>query len=101
MPNPAKYRDQKKWMNDCMHQMHIEHKDKEHALAQCLNQWRQKGKKCCLADTLKDIGASMIEGKYIREKGKGTPGQPGYKPTLWYMITPEGKKVLVDQKSVS
>jgi chromosome segregation ATPase len=37
--------------------------------------------------------------KYVREKGHGTPGQPGYKPTLWYMITPEGKKVLVDQWS--
>jgi hypothetical protein len=38
-------------------------------------------------------------GRYIREKGKGIPGQPGYKPTLWYWRTPSGKKKLVDQKS--
>lgn len=38
-------------------------------------------------------------GRYVREEGKGTPGQPGYKPTLWYWITPDGKKKLVDQKT--
>ena len=46
-----------------------------------------------------DKVSDLIEAKYIKEKGHGTPGQPGYKPTLWYMITPGGKKVLVDQKS--
>lgn len=36
---------------------------------------------------------------YIKEKGQGAPGKPGYKPALWYWITPSGKKKLVDQKS--
>ena len=105
MPNPAKYKDKKKFMEDCIHQtLHVEKKNKDQSLAQCLNMWRDKnkGKKCCLADDLRIIGMALeeVEGKYIREKGKGTPGQPDYKPPLWYWITPSGKKKLVDQKSM-
>jgi len=47
---------------------------------------------------IRHLSRQLREGKYIREPGRGTPGQPGYKPTLWYWITPEGKKKLVDQK---
>ena len=46
-----------------------------------------------------DKVSDLIEAKYIKEEGHGMPGQPGYKPTLWYMVTPGGKKMLVDQKS--
>jgi hypothetical protein len=53
----------------------------------------------CVAELLRELCSSLIESKYMREKGHGTPGQPGYKPPLWYMVTPEGKKVLVDQKT--
>lgn len=52
--------------------------------------------------TLKEFNAMVNTntklGKYIREEAKGIPGQPGYKPTLWYWITPDGRKLLVDQK---
>ena len=52
-----------------------------------------------LAQVMKETALNFRDGKYIREKGKGTPGKPGYKPTLWYWITPSGKKKLVDQKA--
>lgn len=84
----------------CMHQtMHVEKKDRDQAVAQCLGMWRNRKKKKCVAEFLKELCSSLIESKYIKEKGHGTPGQPGYKPPLWYMVTPEGKKVLVDQKT--
>jgi hypothetical protein len=101
MPNPKRFKDEKTFMKECMHQLlHVEHKNRDQAIAQCMNLWRQKGKKCCLTGFLREVAASLIKGKYIREKGQGTPGQPGYKPTLWYWITPEGKKKLVDQKTM-
>lgn len=101
MPNPNKYKQKSKWMRDCMHQnMHVEKKDRDQSVAICLNRWKQKGSKRCLSNILKNIYASIIEGKYIKEKEKGIPGQPGYKPPLWYWITSEGKKMLVDQKSM-
>lgn len=53
----------------------------------------------CISEILKNIRSYIVKGRYIREKGKGTPGQPGYKPVLWYWLTPDGKKLLVDQKS--
>lgn len=43
VPNPKKYKNRKKWMQDCMHQVvHVEKKDKNQGLAQCINMWRHK-----------------------------------------------------------
>ena len=52
-----------------------------------------------IAGKLRRTGEMLKGGKYVREEGKGTSGQPSYKPTLWYWITPGGKKKLVDQKT--
>ena len=43
MPDPNKYKNKKNWMSDCMHQVvHVEKKDKDQGIAQCLNMWRQR-----------------------------------------------------------
>jgi hypothetical protein len=55
--------------------------------------------KTSYATTLKLLAEELKDGRYMKEKGHGTPGQPNYKPTLWYWITPEGKKLKVDQKA--
>jgi hypothetical protein len=34
-----------------------------------------------ITESLKNVAEVIRDGKYIREKGKGIPGQPGYKPT--------------------
>jgi hypothetical protein len=52
-----------------------------------------------ISDAVKVMGTLLRDSKYIREKGIGKPGEKGYRPTLWYWITPNGKKKLVDQKS--
>lgn len=45
MPDPKKYKNQKDFMNDCMHTtVHEEGKSREQGVAQCLNMWRQKNK---------------------------------------------------------
>ena len=46
MPDPKKYENTekgyKKFMGDCMHQtLHMERKEKERSVAQCLNTWRR------------------------------------------------------------
>jgi hypothetical protein len=50
MPNPMNYapnnKGQKKFMRDCMHTtLHREHKKFEQGQAQCLQMWRDRGKK--------------------------------------------------------
>jgi hypothetical protein len=46
MPNPKQFKDQKNFMQQCMHTtLHREHKSPEQGQAQCLNQWRDRGKK--------------------------------------------------------
>ena len=46
MPDPGKFKDKDKWMNACMHTtLHVEKKDRDQAIAQCLAMWRDKGKK--------------------------------------------------------
>jgi len=46
MPDPNKYKNEKEWMSDCMHTLlHVEKKDQDQAVAQCLNMWRQRKKK--------------------------------------------------------
>jgi len=47
MPNPAKYKNTeegyKHYMSECMHTtLHMEKKDKDQAVAQCLNMWRKE-----------------------------------------------------------
>ena len=66
MPDPSKYTDSEKskYMKDCMHQtMHVEKKDRDRSLAQCLNVWRQKHKK---ASEFLDISIEL--NKAIKEK---------------------------------
>lgn len=46
MPNPTRYPNTdegyKNYMDQCMHQtLHMERKEKDQAVAQCLNSWRQ------------------------------------------------------------
>lgn len=46
MPNPSKYIDRAKFMDDCMHQVEtIEGQPHDKAVAQCLGMWGSKGKK--------------------------------------------------------
>jgi hypothetical protein len=53
MPNPKKYKDKKKWMEDCMHQtVKEEGKPREQGVAICLNRWRDKNKKKKMASTV-------------------------------------------------
>lgn len=93
MPDVGRYKHQKNWMQDCMRQnIKKEKKTPEQSAAKCLNIWRSKS-------ALKIVQAFLSQAKYIREKEKGTPGKSNYKPSLWYWITPEGKKKLVDQKN--
>jgi hypothetical protein len=47
MPDPKNYsnseKDYKRYMQDCMHQtMHMERKEKDRSVAQCLNMWRKE-----------------------------------------------------------
>lgn len=43
MPNPKKYKSQKKFMKACMHQVKkVEDKPQKQAIAQCLNMWKNK-----------------------------------------------------------
>ena len=57
--------------------------------------------KCSVAEAIKIMGINLRDSKYIRQEGKGKPGEKGYRPTLWYWITPGGKKKLIDQKTVA
>ena len=45
MPSPKQFKDQKKFMEKCMHQtLHKEQKSPDQGVAQCLNQWRDRNK---------------------------------------------------------
>jgi hypothetical protein len=72
MPNPKNYKDKKKWMKDCLHTtLHLEKKKKDQGLAQCLNEWHNKGKKVASiflehqAEVTKEQRRPII--KYIKE----------------------------------
>jgi hypothetical protein len=54
-----------------------------------------------IAEAVKALGVNLRDSRYIRQEGKGKPGEKGYRPPLWYWISPSGKKMLVDQKTVS
>jgi hypothetical protein len=54
-----------------------------------------------VAEAIKVMGVTLRDSRYIRQEGKGKPGEKGYRPPLWYWITPSGKKKLVDQKTVT
>lgn len=61
MPNPNQFKDQKKFMEKCMHQtLHMERKSPEQGQAQCLNQWRNRNKKkkadlIPISDTIRNL----------------------------------------------
>lgn len=43
MPNPKKYDDKDKFMEDCMHQtVDVENKPHDQGVAICLNMWKRK-----------------------------------------------------------
>jgi len=42
MPNPKKYKSQKKFMKACMHITKVEGKPQKQGVAQCLNMWKGK-----------------------------------------------------------
>lgn len=45
MPNPRRYKDKSKFMQDCMHQtLKVEGKPQDQSVAMCLNMWRNKDK---------------------------------------------------------
>ena len=54
-----------------------------------------------VSNTIQILASQIINAKYIKEEGVGKPGEKGYRPTLWFMVTPEGKKVKVDQKEAA
>lgn len=65
MPNPAKYKNtedgKKKYMRDCLHEtMHVERKDKDRSLAQCLNVWKQHHKKAPKKKMAMSVAASFL-----------------------------------------
>jgi hypothetical protein len=46
LPDPKKFKDQKHFMEECMHTtLHKEKKSPEQGAAQCLNMWRDRNKK--------------------------------------------------------
>jgi len=72
MPNPAKFPNTdegyKKYMEQCMHQtLHMERKEKDQSVAQCLGMWRQvhgpkrPGKKKKVADLVRQIAQSITD----------------------------------------
>ena len=67
MPNPNKYTDKQKFMEDCMHQVKtVEGKPQEQAVAQCLAMWRGKGKKKkkekkCASDLIRDLSQKLLD----------------------------------------
>lgn len=66
MPNPDKYSDKQKFMDDCMHQVKkVEGKPQDQAVGQCLSMWREKGKKKkkkkCASDILRKLSDKIAE----------------------------------------
>lgn len=67
MPNPSKYTDKQKFMEDCMHQVKtVEGKPQERSVAQCLAMWRSKGKKKkkekkCASDLIRGLSQKLLE----------------------------------------
>jgi len=63
MPNPSKYSDKQKWMDDCMHQNRkVEGKPQDQSVAICLNMWHNKDKKKrkkSAGDILRGLAAAL------------------------------------------
>lgn len=56
MPNPADYKNQNLFMDDCMHQVKtVEGEPQDTSVAKCLGMWRGKGKK-------KESAADIVRG---------------------------------------
>ena len=65
MPNPKRYapteEGKKHFMRDCMHTvLHVEKKDRDQGIAQCMNVWRNRNKKKAMADRIaRQISAEL------------------------------------------
>jgi len=60
MPNPKKYKNKNKLMGECMHQVEtVEGKPHEQAVAQCLQMWRDKGKKKCASELIRELSYKL------------------------------------------
>jgi hemerythrin len=61
MPNPNRFKNEKEFMAECMHQtLHLEKKDRAQAIAQCLSMWSNRKKKKCVAEFLRELSATLI-----------------------------------------
>lgn len=71
MPDPSKYKDKQKWMEDCMHQTKTEEgKPQDQAVAICLSMWRNKGKDKDKAAALNNLAKSLDKiADSVQEKG--------------------------------
>jgi len=88
MPNPSKFKTEKDWMRGCMHQvMHLEKKERDQAVAQCLNMWRDWQKKKKRKMTRKvaaawiDAGCGHVDDGIPIIESPAMPGVPLEKPT--------------------
>ena len=64
MPDPKKYSDKKKYMDDCMHQTRkVEKKPQDESVAICLSRWREEkgGDKTGAHEVLRGIAKRIIE----------------------------------------
>ena len=58
------FKNEKDFMKECMHKtLHMEKKDRDQATAECLNMWRNRKKKKCVASLLKELSTSLIQNK--------------------------------------
>lgn len=92
MPRPNKFKSEKEWMSACMHQiLHLEKKDRDQAIAQCLNMWRKRKKKAMkivnnyirgASDSMENIkkkeAAHRVLSTFLEKEGiYGEPLSPG------------------------
>lgn len=58
LPSPKKFKDQKAFMKECMHQtLHMEKKEKDQAIAQCMQMWRDRSKKKAVSEVIKEFSS--------------------------------------------
>jgi hypothetical protein len=57
LPNPVKYKDKSKFMEDCMHQVKtVEGEPQEVSVGKCLGMWKNKEKKKkCASDIIREL----------------------------------------------
>lgn len=74
MPDPKKYEDKQKFMEDCMHEnMKEEGKPQDQSVAVCLNMWNDRNKKkACISTSLKKL-ASVLALDALKAKDSKWP----------------------------